>query len=164
MCALLAWNLNLRAGYWQICIDPWFRQHWGSLGDADCSVCGGIKQHLSVNLMPAAVFVGSEVIKEMKGMGGFPDSLLQVFYGFQGVGIRNTCRCTLNSKRLCQGQHKKMGLMNKSMNMGHTLGQEQRWAFKRLDKRESGLLKYLFIYSFSLFWPTQSSVPVWYVS
>ena len=63
----------------------------------------GIKQLLSVNLMPAALFVWSEVIGEIKGPGGSPSPvLLQVFYfsldRFQSVG--NTRQRTVNSKSL----------------------------------------------------------------
>lgn len=100
--------------------------------------------------MPAAVFVVSEVIREMKRYAGVPE--LQYCYmcfifqqkdptGLSGRVIRNTSHCTVNSKRLCQGQNKKMGLMNKLMKMGHILGQEQRLAFMGQDKMERGLIK-----------------------
>lgn len=66
--ALLMWNLNMTsgAGYWQISIDPAFRKHQRSL---KAMYGGGIKKLLSFNPKPAAAFVRSEVIRQIKGIG-----------------------------------------------------------------------------------------------
>lgn len=64
-CTVLMCNLNLtlKAGYWRVYSELGFRKDWRNLKSADCSVCGGIKQLLSVNLKPAAVFAKSGVFE-----------------------------------------------------------------------------------------------------
>ena len=82
ICALLTWNSNLRAGYWQICIDPCFRQHWGSLEAPDCSMCGGLNSFSQLTSCLQQYLWGLRSLDRWKAQGGSRTLLLllQVFH------------------------------------------------------------------------------------
>lgn len=96
--ALLMWNLNMTsgAGYWQISIDPAFRKHQRSL---KAMYGGGIKKLLSFNPKPAAAFVRSEVIRQIRYWGFWTAGGQQIWVcpGSEIISVTYQSVCTVKA-------------------------------------------------------------------